>query len=415
MNCTSSDKLQPHEQLLVWFVARVAGAVSSCPSQPSGIAQWKLVEQMAEWHHLLPLFHHLVMHDPAFTDIPASIREHMTLVHARSVAWNLLLESHLCTNLKALEKADVQVIVLKGLPLEKELYSHTGLRSMSDIDLMVKRSDIPCAEAVLCSLGYVQPAESERREGYRENHHHLAPFVHRHTGAQVDLHTSILSPARPYKVYDMDEIWQRAQEFSINGANALKLAPTDQLLHLCLHFLGDRLDYKSGALRQICDIALFLNRRGTDIQWTEFARQASYKSVSSAIHLAFYATRWISGVSCPTQIYERLQPADFDAQKADLFVRRRVVDTGKDVPQSMVRILSKPGVRDKVKGISHAAFSRSRQSSITGTQIGLAQQNSSTLSFARFHKLRGGLQTMFRHPIAIGDHILVERWLAQSL
>jgi len=56
--------------------------------------------------------------------------------------------------LKAFEKEDIDVIVLKGMYLAKHIYKDIGLRPMSDIDLLVKKQDLPKIDILLKKINY---------------------------------------------------------------------------------------------------------------------------------------------------------------------------------------------------------------------------------------------------------------------
>ena len=406
--------LKPEEQLLVWSVARIAGTTYVRPAQPDDIAHWERVEQLARWHRLLPLLHHLTNTDTGFSEIPASMRDSMATSHVRSVARNMLLRAHLFNILTAMNEQNIPVIVLKGIPLEESLYDHIGLRPSSDIDLMVEESALAQTEAVLSSLGFSQTRESEVRGDFRQHHHHLAPYAHEQTGVKIDLHWRLVSPGRPYQL-NVNGLWERAEEVSVSGTNCLVLAHEDKLIHLLLHFLGDRHSSKIGALLQICDISLMMNRQGSSIRWDEFLDRVIQQDLASAIYMALYAAQQISGVACPADVQERLRPTDFDERKALLFVRKRVVAVGREAPRSLVQALARPGTKSKLEMVSQAFRSQVPWSPVAVNGLDPVSQKTGTFSLSRTLSLGGKLKNAFLRTSELKEQVLIDRWLAQSL
>lgn len=410
----SLNRLSTEEQFLVWSAARVVGTADARPTQPNDPTHWERVEQLARWHRLLPLFHNLTSVDPEFSEVPASMRDSMATAHVRSVAKNMLLRAHLIRILMAMNEQSIPVIVLKGIPLEESLYDHIGLRPSNDIDLMVEESALAQTEGVLRSLGFVQTRESEVRGDFREHHHHLAPYVHEQSGVRIDLHWRLISPGRSYQL-NVDDFWERTERISVDGSHCLVLAVEDRLLHLLLHFLGDRHSSKPGALLQICDVSLMMNRRDSPILWDEFLDRVTQQNLTSATYMALYTAQRISGIAYPAEVQERLKPADFDERKASLFVSRRVVAVGREAPKSLVEALAKPGTKSKLEAVSQAFRSQVPWSPADVNGPSPVSQKTGSFSLSRTLSLGGKIKSLFSHTSELREQVLIDRWLAQSL
>ena len=418
-NCSMNDnmeigQLRPEEQLPVWFIAHIAGSAGVRPPVPNDTAHWELVEQLARWHRLLPLLHHFTSSDSGFFEIPASIRSSLATSHVRSVAKNILLRAHLLDVLTAMSEQSIPVVVLKGIPLEESLYDHIGLRPSNDIDLLVKESALARTEIVLRSLGFAQTRETEVRGDFRQYHHHLAPYVHEHTGVRVDLHWRLISPGRAYQL-DVDDFWERAEKVSVGVSQCLVLGNEDRLLHLLLHFLGDRHSSKPGALLQICDISLMMNRQESPIRWDEFLDRVIQQDLTSAIYMAMYTAQRISGVACPTDVQERLKPIDFDERKASLFVSRRVIAEGREAPKSLVQALARPGTKSKLEAVSKALRSQVPWSPVDVNGPAPASRKTGSFSLSRALSLGGKMKNVFSRTSELREQVLIDRWLVQSL
>ena len=409
----SSKNLRPEEQLLVWSIARLSDGPPPelCPARPTGRLDWKVVLSLATWHRLLPLLYHQAKHLEDFPEVPHQVLEYLGQVSQWNLTKNLVLRAHLQEVLLALEHRQIPALVLKGIPLEERLYPRFGTRPTSDIDVMVRRSDLPGAQEVLESLGYESSGDEPLREAFRQYHHHLAPFMHARTGTTVELHWHIVSPASPLRM-NVDEMWDRAQPNAVGGASSLMLAPEDQLLHLCLHFLNDRLASRPASLLQLCDIALLLRRDGGSVRWGDFVERTLAHSVGPAVYTALYAAKLVAGSVLPPEA-SRLRPGGFDEEQARLFVIRRIVGVSDEVSADLVRTLAVRGIRGKARVLRHIVRPPAEWTPGGDLRVALTSAPAGLrYLFRPFAGLAVIARAIFHLP-RLRDQVRVEQWLAQ--
>ena len=118
----------------------------------------------------------------------------------------------------------VRVIVLKGAHLGNLVYGSPALRTMGDLDLMVRRDQLSVAERLLARLGYTPLYEPLKQMDFT-NHHHTRPLS-RPGGIRIDVHWNIERPTAPVQA-DLDGIWHRAVAARIAGVDVLVLSPED--------------------------------------------------------------------------------------------------------------------------------------------------------------------------------------------
>jgi hypothetical protein len=206
----------------------------------------------------------------------------------------------------ALAGAGIQVLFLKGAALAPLYYGELGLRALADLDVLVRRDDVPRAVRRLAQLG-VRPRDGYAKSLERalageanladEGFQHSLPFFTR-DGLELDLHWSVMySNAGPHSD---DAMWARAVPFSVAGVEGLTLCATDHLLHALVHGLS----YSDAAtIRWIADAILIL-RHGVD--WTvllgEVARRRLELPAREA--LGFLADEF--GAPVPDPVRQRL-------------------------------------------------------------------------------------------------------------
>jgi len=131
--------------------------------------------------------------------------------------------------LDALGAGGIDALLLKGTSLATRCYPTPATRPMVDIDLLVRHRNAERAFEILGAAGWrpIKRTPARRLVDYA----HAVSFVREQTN--LDLHWNALWPQR---TADADRpFWENAQRFEHQGRAAWVLAPTDELLHACMH------------------------------------------------------------------------------------------------------------------------------------------------------------------------------------
>jgi hypothetical protein len=210
--------------------------------------------------------------------------------------------------LAVLGEAGVPVIVLKGACLAEAVYVNIALRSMSDVDLLVPRVELPRAQAILLDLGY-GPQQRKDIELLCRRNMELDAFVG--VDPSVELHWSIAVPTSPFRI-DIAGLWERAQPATIAGVHVLALSPEDLLLHLCLH-ASHQHGFECG-LRPFCDIAEAVRHYGSELDWSQFVDRAREWGASRYVGLTLHLARNLLAVPVPEDVLGQLVPGGLDSR-----------------------------------------------------------------------------------------------------
>lgn len=154
-------------------------------------------------------------------------------IHRQAWCETRLLLRRLAPVVAGLHRAGIPLALLKGAPLALLYYRDPGLRPMQDLDILVP--DDRGLEAIAhleaaawtrttCSPGTI-PAEFLR---FR----HAIGFRHAELG-EIDLHWH-LSWRACFPGVD-DPFWEAAVDLEFEGTPVRTLAPTDLLVHACVH------------------------------------------------------------------------------------------------------------------------------------------------------------------------------------
>jgi hypothetical protein len=166
--------------------------------------------------------------------------------------------THAGPALKALARAGIPVLALKGLAMVLAVYRDLQSRAMADLDLLVPPERIHQAVTVLQPLGWSlrdpHPAGFDRSPGHVD---HSVTLRHPER-VEIDLHYYSLDENRVPG--DDDRLWERSRPQQLLGAECRVPCPEDLLLGVCAH--GYRM--QRGVPRWVADARLLLQ---TPVDW----------------------------------------------------------------------------------------------------------------------------------------------------
>jgi hypothetical protein len=184
--------------------------------------------------------------------------------YVRTWYHNELLFHEIASLLRSFHIAGIETIALKGVALALHFYRDTGLRPMSDGDILVRPEKADLAIELLHQAGWKSVYRSPEA---------LIPYQHSvefsdGQGHSLDLHWKILWDGRQ-EVSD-DEFWESSIPIEINDVPTRILNPTDQLLHVCVHGAAWS---DLPPLRWVADAAIIMRRAGPEINWDRLIAQ----------------------------------------------------------------------------------------------------------------------------------------------
>lgn len=206
--------------------------------------------------------------------------------------------------LAALDSAAVDVLVLKGYGLTDLLYGDLALRPSGDLDLLVRPDQIELACTVLKTIG-IPPPPAEAFRFHLENGYHLPLAGAELAGRDlaVELHWD-LGP-RGLNALNLDEMWQRSQQFTVDGMTALRFSPEDMLLHLALHIRKHRFV----GLRWLCDMADLARGFDGRLDWDYVLVNARHAGLETLLFTSLSSCVQLLEAPVPSYVLAWLQPS----------------------------------------------------------------------------------------------------------
>lgn len=255
---------------------------SDGPPQALSPADWERLAKHSVTHGVAPLLHRRLETAAPAASAPPAVRDLLRAYYLQTAVRNARLYHGLAALLRAYRAAAVDVIVLKGALLAEVVYGNVALRSMGDIDLLVRRSDLSRARDIALEKGYV-PLGLPSIEWHSEGHQLTRLLLGE---LELEIHWNIEDDASPFAI-DPDRLWEQARPVAVAGVPALMLSPEDLLLHLCLHttYNHGSLVFDAG-LRSFSDIAEVIRRFGDELDWEALTRRARAWGVEKCTYVA---------------------------------------------------------------------------------------------------------------------------------
>ncbi|HEV2129754.1 MAG TPA: nucleotidyltransferase family protein, partial [Longimicrobiaceae bacterium] len=288
---------------------------------------WERMLPLAERHGMLPLLHwHL---DAAAADeIPLEMRSRLRVAFLGNAGRVLGLVGELFEILQLFERHGIDAVAYKGPLLSAQLYGDLALRQAGDLDLVLRKANLPCARQLLLQRGYraraeLAPGEEEfaLRAGYHEifDRGGALPFT-------VELHWAFTRADFAVPL-DFDALAPRLESTSLQGRRFSRFAREDLLLILCIH--GAKHRWKR--LEWICGVAEALRANG-EIDWTGLLRHAEALRSRRMLLLGLHLAHKLLDAPLPPELAQEIRSSRW-ITRLDVQVRHWLRQDGREPTQ----------------------------------------------------------------------------------
>jgi len=254
--------------------------------------------------------------------LPPEITQAFQTVHYEQMGRFMLLAQATEEVVGALHARDVPAVCLKGIALAPAMYPSPGVRPMSDVDLLVPEDAGSVASDTLLQSGYRLAPEVMPDDWEEEIHHHTTPFLRGQIEFEIHRNIAILSHPVASRI---DVFWQRVQPLPAMGRHALRLCPSDMLVHLCLH-CGFR--WTGAQLLNLVDLQVMLRAEGRLIDWHSVCRHAQRRDVARQLYYPLALADDLFGPRVPPAVMRALQRRACPSRMEQKLLLDLVMSTG---------------------------------------------------------------------------------------
>lgn len=259
---------------------------------------WDYLALLARRHSIIPLlYRQLERHASELA--PSAHLAKLRLQYQENSARNTILTAELCHLIELLAKEGVDAIPYKGPALALFAYNNLALRRFVDLDVIVKKSDVPRARDLLLAEGY-EPTKSltVAQQNLLLRTQHNFQFARDDRRLLLELHWEVAPHLFASSVQE-NELWQNLITIDINGTEMKTLCADDLLFSLCVHgsrHLWERLGW-------ICDVAELVRRH--ELNWPALLRRASETDSERMFLLGLHLAQKLLQTELPPAVRER--------------------------------------------------------------------------------------------------------------
>ena len=220
--------------------------------------QWKELEELAEAHKVLPLLFDTVALLPQLQG--TEILEHLRRQSRRQIMLQTQKDYDFLGVYEKLREAGATPLVVKGIVC-RHLYPQPDLRPSSDEDLLIPPHQLPICHDVLTRHGLQTAVPPEQMEADYE-----IPYRSATGPLFIELHKQLFPP-RSDAYGELNRFFEGVFDRAIRENAVYTLPHTDHLFYLICHAFKHFIHSGFG-IRQVCDIILYANAHGSQIDWT---------------------------------------------------------------------------------------------------------------------------------------------------
>lgn len=229
------------------------------------VGDWTALLDTAAHHRMLALLHaHL---DAAASDlVPTDTMRALAAQTFANATANLALAAELVRVVDLLASRGIRSLPYKGPVLAQSVYGNLALRTMKDLDILLRPGDIATAIDVLAERGY-EPAGSMHRLVVQLGLDYQAALMRPQDDMVLELHWTVM-PRNFSSPFGLDDVWDSRVETTLAGRRIAAPSHEDMLAILCIH--GCKHRWKR--LEWVCGVAELL--RTKPLGWSRIFDQA---------------------------------------------------------------------------------------------------------------------------------------------
>ncbi len=221
------------------------------------------------------------------------IRQSMSFEYQKGLARNVVIRHVLRDVIRSLNQNRIKAVLLKGaINFCENIYENRNLRSMDDLDILIREKDFPAARKCMQSAGLHYtggriPCDLSEDFGSRD--------------ITVDMHY-LPVPRKYIGLFDMDRFWSDTKVVEMDGLKTFIPCPTDQIYHKFVHDVIRHQELINFQIRDLCDFALTSRYYKECIDWEEILCRVRKNGIESLFMFHCWQIRNNLGLELPEPV-----------------------------------------------------------------------------------------------------------------
>lgn len=243
-------------------------------------AEWMELFGLSQQHQVLPMVYETVYPCPAFRTVSAEQNQILKRQVIRQVMVQSRKTEEFLALYRKLTESGITPLVVKGLVC-RNIYREPDYRCSGDEDVLIPREQFGRCHEIFTENG-MKPVESgENMEAEGET-----PYYKEKGALHIELHKELFAAeSKAYGEFNglFADAFERKIQIEINGVQVYTMCHTEHMLYLIVHAFKHFLHSGFG-IRQVCDIAIYANTYGGEIDWDEL--QEKCRSIHAEVFAA---------------------------------------------------------------------------------------------------------------------------------
>lgn len=293
----SEIKIRDEENLLLGLCRlEFSGEnLNKIKSLVAAVRDWNYFRSLANTHGVAALVWHNLEKHHLLSGIPDEVVGYLRGTLLISLSRNTFNTETMREVLRLLNMENIKTVILKGLALENSVYGNSGLRQMSDVDILIDRGKCIKAREILMSNGYVSlPVKSFFHKFIlAHSGKHLPSLIK--NGTSVEIHHELFG-GRSNTLTKM--LYDSSYEVEIKGEKAWFPQPQIFFLYLVRHLWMHEMNNES-QLRLYTDLVVLIEKYKDGILNPDLLNNATEAGMSEILAMHLEPLRDFWGVSFP--------------------------------------------------------------------------------------------------------------------
>ena len=264
----------------------------------SAITDWNYFRNLANEHGVSALVWNNLEKHQLHSGIPEDVAFFLKCSLMRSLSMNTFNTESMGDVLRLLNAVNIKTVILKGLALENSVYGSSGLRQMSDVDVLINRKECIKARNILMSNGFESlPLKSILHKPIMAySGKHLPSLIK--NGTSVEIHHELFG-GMPNSLSKL--LYDTSYEVELRGEKAWFPQPQIFFLYLVRHLSIHEMNNES-QLRLYTDLVVLIEKYNEEIINDTILKLASMAGISETLAWHLEPLRDMWGIAFPEWI-----------------------------------------------------------------------------------------------------------------
>jgi hypothetical protein len=316
---------------------------------------WDYLLEIASKHGLKPLLYwqlHIICPD----EIPSEFMHNLKEFLKTNATKNLFFMKELIAIIKTLNDHHIESVPYKGPILAQQVYGNLTMREFGDLDIYVKKEDVPKIKDILISKGYKPQfnLNSSQEQNYLNSQRELK-FIHEIKGISLELHWKFSGvflnlPSNAEMIF-----LNKLNTLNIGGIQIPEITPENLVLILSIH----NASHQWSRLSWLVDIATLINNQKID--WSKIIKLSQQLSIQKILFINLYLCQSLLDLEMDVDIKKYLQDNSV-IKTSNIFAKEIFLDEKensliKNLEMSIIMRENKiDAIKDGLSGIFHPSF-----------------------------------------------------------